>query len=500
MNDVARSIAPAGPVATPTQRPQTGRALSLRDTWRGAESDREFLAPVLEILETPASPVRVAFLWTICALVVVGLAMAYFGRIDIVAAAQGKFQPTGRVKVIEPVETGRVSAIHVANDGLVKPGDILIELDPSAAEADMRAAEAQLLSADAESLRRREAIAAAHARSLSPPPAIVWPEGVSPSLRAREERVLAADLGQLAAVIASSEAQKIQKVAERDMLKQTIATQQNLVATLQERVDMRTKLVLSQSGAKSAVIDATETLQYQQTQLAMQQAQLASATTGIDVIARDSEKTLQSFVSDQAEKLDAAERQAEEYRQSLAKAQAMVDHLTLKSPIAGRVQSSIITNVGQVVTSGQEIMRIVPQDSHLEIEAYVQNRDIGFVHLGQDAVVKVESFPFTRYGSVNAHVTRIAQDAIPSPDASAIEGDPARASNASGFAGGERTQNLVFAVELQPDASTILIDGVERPLTSGMAATVEIKTGSRRLMEYLFSPLVEVASRAMRER
>src|SRR5208283_4953447 len=123
-----------------------------------------------------------------------------------------------------PVGTGRVSAIHVANDGLVKPGDILIELDPSAAEADIRAAEAQLLSADAESLRRREAIAAAHARSLSPPPAIVWPEGVSPSLRAREERVLAADLGQLAAVIASSEAQKIQKVAERDMLKQTIAT------------------------------------------------------------------------------------------------------------------------------------------------------------------------------------------------------------------------------------------------------------------------------------
>ena len=141
-------------------------------------------------------------------------------------------------------------------------------------------------------------------------------------------------------------------------------------------------------------------------------------------------------------------------------------------------------------------MRIVPQDSRLEIEAYALNRDIGFVHLGQEAVVKVESFPFTRYGSVKAHVMRIAKDAIPSPDASAIEGDPARATNASGFAGGERTQNLVFAVELEPEASTILIDGVVRPLTSGMAATVEIKTGSRRLLEYLFSPLVEVASRA----
>ena len=123
------------------------------------------------------------------------------------------------------------------------------------------------------------------------------------------------------------------------------------------------------------------------------------------------------------------------------------------------MQSSIITNVGQVVTSGQEIMRIVPEDSGLEIEAYVLNRDIGFVNIGQEAVVKVESFPFTRYGSIKAHVTRIAKDAIPAPDASAIEGDPTRVSNAAGFAGGERTQNLVFPVVLKPDAATIMVDG-----------------------------------------
>jgi hemolysin D len=160
----------------------------------------------------------------------------------------------------------------------------------------------------------------------------------------------------------------------------------------------------------------------------------------------------------------------------------------------------VIANVGQVVTSGQEVMRVVPEDSTLEIEAYVMNRDIGFVNVGQEAVVKVESFPFTRYGSVKAHVIRIAKDAIPSPDASAIEGDPARASAASGFAGGERTQNLVFAVVLRPDVSSIAVDGVDQPLTSGMAVTVELKTGARRLLEYVFSPLVEVASRAMRER
>ncbi len=263
---------------------------------------------------------------------------------------------------------------------------------------------------------------------------------------------------------------------------------------------MRTKLVVAQAGSRAAVIDATETLQYQQTQLAMQLGQLASLSSGLDVIVRDSEKAIQSFLSDDAQKLSDSERRVEDARQRLAKAEATVDHLTLRAPIAGRVQSSVIANVGQVITSGQEIMRVVPRDSKLEIQAYVANRDIGFVTVGQEAVVKVEAFPFTRYGSIKARVKRIASDAIPASDASAIEGDPARPSNTTGFAGGERTQNLVFAVILEPEVSTISVDGVDEPLTSGMAATVELKTGARRLLEYIFSPLVEVASRAMRER
>ncbi len=232
----------------------------------------------------------------------------------------------------------------------------------------------------------------------------------------------------------------------------------------------------------------------------MQQQQLASISAGLDVIAREADKARQTFLSDDAQKLGDAEAKAEDARQRVARTKAALDHLTLRAPIAGRVQSSIIANVGQVVTGGQEVMRIVPTNSRLEIEAYVQNRDIGFVKVGQEAIVKIEFFPFTRYGIIKAHVTRIAKDAIPAPDATATEGDPAHAGSAVGFAGGERMQNLVFAVGLEPEASAINVDGVDQPLTSGMAATVELKTGTRRVLEYLFSPLVGVASSAMRER
>ena len=494
-----RAVAPAGPALAAAGRSAQRALARLRAP--GADlSDREFLAPALEILETPPSPVHVAFLWIICAFVLTALGWAYFGRVDIVAAAQGKFQPTGRVKVVEPLETGKVENIDVGNGSLVNAGDVLVELDRSTALADVEGARAELSSARAEILRRKTALVAARAHAFDPPPRIDWPEGVPRALREREDRVFAADLGELAAAQASFAAERAQKTAERDKLADAIATQRNLVATLQERVNMRTKLVEAKVGARAAVIDATETLQYQITQQAKQEQELASLTAGLEVVSRDAEKAVQTFVSDDAEKLEDAERRVDEVKQRLAKAEAELDRLTLRAPIAGRVQSSIITNVGQVVASGQEIMRIVPEASGLEIEAYVRNRDIGFVSVGQEAVIKVESFPYTRYGVIKARVVRIAKDAIPEPDAGAIEGDPARASNASGFAGAERTQNLVFPVVLKPDTATIMIDGVAEPLTSGMAVTVELKTGARRMLEYLFAPLVEVASKAMRER
>jgi hemolysin D len=174
--------------------------------------------------------------------------------------------------------------------------------------------------------------------------------------------------------------------------------------------------------------------------------------------------------------------------------------MTLMAPIAGTVQALTVTTVGQVVAAGQDVMRIVPGDGTLEVEVYLANKDIGFVKAGQEAIAKIESFPFSRYGAIDVRVTRIATDAIPEPDAAQLESNGARALNAGMFAGAQRTQNLVFPVTLELLATAIEADGARVPLSPGMAVSVEIKTGSRRILEYLFSPLTEVASEAMRER
>jgi len=467
---------------------------------RKVRADREFLPAALAILETPPSPVKVWLIWTICGLFAFGIGWTYYGRIDIIATAQGKIQPTGRVKTIQPVETGKVIAIHAANGQHVEAGQILVELDDAEAKADHADALNALLGFRAERLRRLRALSAVQSAKIETGAAIDWPEEVPAAMRLREERVLGGDLRQLAANVKSFDAQIIQKKAEQKRLEETIAAQKTLIATLQERVTMRTTLEATQAGSKASRIDAQETLQIQETALATQKGQLAEAVAATEVLVQDREKTIETFKAENGQKLAEAERQIDDYAQKEAKTAAKLGHMTITSPIGGVLLGLSVTTLGQVVSPSEEIMRIVPDGTGLEIEAYLENKDIGFVEPGQAAIVKIESFPFTRYGVLDATVLRVAHDAIPEPDAQTVEGNPAKTTKQSYFGGAQRTQNLVFPVTLNLSRTSMDIDGAQVPLRPGMTATIEVKTGKRRILEYLFSPLVQTVSSAMRER
>jgi hemolysin D len=329
---------------------------------------------------------------------------------------------------------------------------------------------------------------------------ISWDKDTGLELQQRENGILRGDIEKYHATIASLGAQQHQKEVERERLKVTVAAQESLVETLKERVAMRSILALKDAGTMASVIDATETMKEQVTQLAIQQGQLADAEAAIDVFAKEKRKAEGAFLSDQLDRLGDAERRADELEQRLAKAQNSLDQMTLRSPIDGTVQSSSVTGLGQVVIVGQDLMRIVPQDSTLELEVYMPNKDIGFIRVGQEAVVKLEAFPFTRYGTVSAVVVKVAADAIPEPDATRHEGDPIARQSGTAFGTAERMQNLVFPVTLRLASDHIQADGADVKLSPGMAAVAEVRTGQRRILEYVFSPLVEIADEALHER
>jgi hemolysin D len=217
--------------------------------------DREFLPAALELLETPASPIRVAAMWLICAAFATALAWSYFGWLDIHAVASGRIQPSGRSKIVQPLEPGKVIAIAVENGSRVSVGDVVVELDPTETNADREALARDLEAMRAEAARRRVAIAAAVQQRFEAT-AIVFPAGTGDAVRRREESVLTADLAQLGSSRSSLLAQHAERSAARDRLRASIAAREKLLALTKEHVDMRQGLISKGASSRALVIEA----------------------------------------------------------------------------------------------------------------------------------------------------------------------------------------------------------------------------------------------------
>jgi hemolysin D len=464
--------------------------------------DREFLPAALELLETPPSPVRIAGLWLICTAFTVSLLWAYFGKLDIHAIAQGRIQPSGRTKVVQTLEPGKVVAIAVENGSKVKAGDILLELDPTETGADRDAQTRDLESARAESTRRRVAVEIAREKdTMLAPRTITFEPTISDAVRRREESVLAGDLGQVRLSRLNLLAQLSEKSATRDKLAASTESREKVIKLAKERVDMRTTLNDQGSLSRALVIEVLSQYENQITTQVSEKGQLIETEAAIRTVETKIAELLGQFISEQTGKLAEAERKADHLAHDLIKATAKSDRATLKSPITGTVQQLAVSTVGQVVASGQSLMTIVPADAPIEIEAMIQNQDIGFVNPGQEAVIKIDAFPFTRFGSINGKVQRVSRDAVEERDAQAMA-DPMTAARPGGAQAGvgQKGPTLVFPASIRLESNTINIDGINVPLSAGMTVTVEILTGKRRAIDYVLSPLREVTASTARER
>jgi hemolysin D len=461
--------------------------------------DQEFLPAAIEILQTPASPIGTTLLWYICVVVTCVLAWAYFGKLDIYAIAVGKIQPSGQSKVVQPLYSGKVLAIHVENGSRVAAGDVLIELDPTETGADREALTRGYSAAGAEAARRKAAIAAARTAELTPPP-IEFPAGTEELVRLREEGVLAADLAELRSSIASLKAQLAEKQATKLRLLANIEARKDLIALGKERVAMQELLRTKGAGSRALVIEAMQQYQGYLVTDAGEHGQLLETDAAMHSLESKIVEAGTQFIATQAQKLADVERERDKLEQDLVKAQMKRDLTRLTAPIAGTVQQLAATTIGQVVASGQSLLTIVPFEGPMEIEAMIANRDIGFVKPGQEAVIKVEAFPFTRYGTIDAIVAKVSRDAVDERYATNLS-DAASTAKPEGASGqSSQAPSLVFPATLTFTRRTITVGDNEVALVPGMSVTVEIKTGQRRAIDYLLSPLREFVTQSAHER
>ncbi|WP_343730447.1 HlyD family type I secretion periplasmic adaptor subunit [Duganella sp.] len=408
--------------------------------------EAEFLPAALAIQHRPLSRTARLTAATLVLLVLTLLLWSIFGRIDIIVNAKGKLIPRAYTKAVSSIDVAVVRTLLVSEGQAVKAGQVLVELDATAPEADHDKAAGDMRMAQLQVARARALIAALERGGTPRLPPL---EGIAEDQRRVAQQHLDDQYAAYHAKLERIDAQIARYRAELPLA--------------QQRADDYKALLAQHDVGEHAWIEK------QQAAIELQ-AQLADALTQRAVLRGDTRKEAQDALADG---LRIAADNGQDARRSAAHARL----LTLTAPVDGTVQQLAVHTVGGVVPAAQPLMLIVPANPLVEMEARLENRDVGFVREGQTAAVKIDTFDYTKYGTIPAHVSLISRDAIE-----------------------DEKKGPLYAVKVSIDRAAIPVDGRLLPLSAGMSANVEIKTGERRIIEYLLSPLLQHQHETFRER
>jgi hemolysin D len=437
-----------------------------------------FLPAALSLQETPVHPAPRRAAWALCALFSIALTWSILGQIDIVAVANGRIVVSQGTKLVQPLESAVVKAIHVKNGDRVAAGQLLVELDATAPTADRNRVSQERAAAISESLRSQallKALSTATAPRIAPSP--LKGEGWGEGEVVQANLLLSTEHTDLIAKQTTLQTQAQRKQAELATAREVVA---KLEATLplarQREQDIQ---ALSAQGfiaghagqdRQRERIELERDLATAQARTAEMQAAVAEAQQAIAAFKAETQRSLR-------ERLAQAQLKVAQLSEESTKATQRSALTQLNAAVAGTVQQLAVHTAGGVVTPAQVLLVVVPDEAEVTAEVVIDNKDIGFVKAGDDAEVKLETFPFTRYGTVHASVRSVSADAV-----------------------NDEQRGAIFPATLVLKQDIIAIDGKRIKLSPGMNLTAEIKTGKRRVIDYLLNPVQQSVSESLKER
>jgi hemolysin D len=451
---------------------------------RRSRAELAFLPAALEIVETPPSPIGHAIALTVMAVACLAAAWAAVGTVDIVAVASGRIIPSGHIKLVQPLEAGIVRAIHVRDGQRVRAGEVLIELDPTVSVAELQRLNADLTAAQLDVARLRAALA-----TEQPAPAAFRPPSGAGDAEVEMHRgFLDAQVAEQDSKLAGIDRQRTQKEAERDTFAAMIDKIEATLPLIEHRVGVRRHLADRELGSRLQYLADLQELTAQQQEVLVLKRRSLEAEAALAAIDETRARTVAEYRRALFDELSRAEQKAAGLRQEVVKARQKAKQQLLVAPADGIVHQLAVHTVGGVATAAQPLVAVVPVDGELEIEATVQNRDVGFVRRGQDVEIKVDAFIFTRYGLFTGQVLDISGDSV------VRDGVPQRRESPPSASDPE------YVARISLDRTTMQGGDAALTLAPGMTVTVEIKTGRRTVLDYLLSPLARYRHDSLRER
>ncbi|MGD8913894.1 MAG: HlyD family type I secretion periplasmic adaptor subunit [Candidatus Thiodiazotropha sp.] len=464
----------------------------LKDAWVNrhklgdSEKSREltaFLPAALEIEATPPNPITQWLARSIVVLLVLFLLWALLGEVNIVASAQGKILPGSRVKVIQPLQMGVIKTIYIHEGEYVTKGQALIELDATRTSADEKRLNSELLNAKMglavnEVLLKRLNGKESGSEQIetSDLEAVKWSEEIGNQQnhfkKFLQEKWLQyhAKVSALISAHQAADAEYEATKIELEKLKKTLPI-------ITKRAKIAKALYEKKYASETEYLQLEQTRIEQSHQLAAEKQHLSQlkatrnqAQQQIDTLHAETKAGILSEITQNYREITALQEE-------LVKARDVNQRQILYAPVTGQVQELAVNTEGGVVTEAEPLMKIVPDEELLVVEVFLDNKDIGFVEKEMPAEVKIHTFPFTKYGVIEAEVENISDDAI--------------------F---DEKRGFTYSMLLAMKKKTIEVDGREVRLMPGMEVTAEIKTGKRRLIEYFMSPLMQHGKESLRER
>lgn len=436
-------------------------------------SEPEFLPAALEVVERPVSPTARIVTWVLMVGLVATVLWMVFGRVDVVASAPGSLMPSGNVKLIQSPGGGVVRAIHVRDGDAVKKGQPLIDLDPTVSGAELAQAEKALAAAELDIARNRAIADALEGRGKS----FIAPVGTPPDVAETQRRLVAAQLAEIGATTASLNAARASSLSDARAAQAQVDKLTATMPILDQQIESMNRLDRRGYAPGIRLLELQRQRRQELGDRGVAQAQVArghSEARKLDEqIAQAREQARRTALADLAK----AEADAILRREEVTKARQKRQFQRLLAPVDGTIQQLEVHTIGGVVEPAKSLMTLVPSRDGIEVEARVLNKDVGFIHVGQPASIKLEAFPFTRYGAVPGHVRSISRDAVQ-----------------------DKELGPVYIATIALDRSSMMADGRAVALSPGLVATVDIRTGSRRIISYLLSPLQTSIEQAGRER
>lgn len=442
-----------------------------RDRYRPKEA--EFLSGIDSVLHAPLPTVAWLLPASIMALILVMLLWASLSTVDIISPSMGKTIPSSRVQLIQAPELCVVKEVLVREGQSVEMGQPLIIFDHTEVEGDALDLRNQLNRL----LVQRARLGALARAEMDQVFDLEAPEGVPDILVQSERRIMDAQWEAHLAELATLDQQIASKEAEYEEALAQVSKSKNMLRFAENRVERLDQLYRESAVSKSGLEEVEEQLvDRRQTQNVMEQTAFKiEAEIGYAVEQRRAAE--EQFNHQILTELGACEQQIVTIEQDLLAVERRLSLRTLEAPIDGTVLDLAVNTREGVVEPASVLMRIVPKNSPLEVEAKILNRDIGFVEPGQKVNIKVETFEFTKYGSLPGTVRKIAHDVTM-----------------------DEQMGPVYRALIELERDTINVGDKPIRLIPGMSVTVDVNVGERRLIEYILTPVLRYKNESLRER